>query len=114
MAISFTPEFTSVCSMPFSSLYVDMDSAIKTVVTTFLGSARGEESLNNQSFQKLIQKNLSSIMEDTDSQSSIKEMKQGLDNNSDGKVSFQEYLNLIGYLANSLSQKKCEGNADSS
>lgn len=41
-------------------------------------------------------------------------MQQGLDNNSDGKVSFQEYLKLIGYLANSLSQKKCEGNADSS
>lgn len=33
-------------------------------------------------------------------------MLKGLDDNSDGKVSFAEYLNLIGYLANSMSQRK--------
>ncbi|XP_035989979.1 protein S100-A16-like [Fundulus heteroclitus] len=83
-----------------------MESAIKTVVTTFLSSARGKESLDTKSFQKLVQKQLGGVMEDTSSSSAIKEMQQGLDENSDGKVSFQEYLQLIGYIANSLSQSK--------
>uniref|UniRef100_A0A3P8RW50 EF-hand domain-containing protein n=1 Tax=Amphiprion percula TaxID=161767 RepID=A0A3P8RW50_AMPPE len=46
------------------------------------------------------------FLQDTNSASAIKEMQQGLDENNDGKVSFQEYLTLIGYLANSLSQSK--------
>lgn len=46
-------------------------------------------------------------------------MQRGLDDNNDGKVSFQEYLTLIGYLATSLSekefsQKKSGSNADAS
>uniref|UniRef100_A0A3B4TMB2 Protein S100-A13-like n=1 Tax=Seriola dumerili TaxID=41447 RepID=A0A3B4TMB2_SERDU len=52
--------------------------------------------------------------QDTNSSSAIKEMQRGLDENSDGKVSFQEYLTLIGYVANSLSQSKCGSNADTS
>lgn len=55
-----------------------------------------------------------SHVQDTDSSSSIKEMQQGLDENSDGKVSFQEYLTLIGYVANTMSQKKCASNQESS
>jgi len=53
-------------------------------------------------------------LQDTNSSSAIKEMQQGLDENSDGKVSFQEYLSLIGYLANSLSQSKSGSNANTS
>ncbi|XP_017324242.1 protein S100-A16 [Ictalurus punctatus] len=83
-----------------------MESAIKTVVGQFVSSARGKESLNKDSFQKLVQRQLGNIMADTDSSSSVKEMMQGLDENHDGKVGFQEYLTLIGYLANSLSESK--------
>lgn len=39
-------------------------------------------------------------------------MQKGLDENNDGKVSFQEYLSLIGYLANAASQRKSEANTD--
>lgn len=46
------------------------------------------------------------MTKDTDSSSSVKDMMQGLDENHDGKVGFQEYLTLIGYLANSLSESK--------
>lgn len=46
------------------------------------------------------------LLQDTDSTSAIKEMQNGLDKNKDGKVSFQEYLTLIGYVANSLSDRK--------
>ncbi|XP_017280501.1 protein S100-A16 [Kryptolebias marmoratus] len=88
-----------------------MESAIQTVVTTFLKSARGKDNLDSKSFQKLVQKQLGGIMEDTNSNSAIKEMQKGLDENNDGKVGFQEYLTLIGYVATSLSESKSGSNA---
>ncbi|CAJ1062276.1 protein S100-A13 [Xyrichtys novacula] len=91
-----------------------MESAIKTIVTTYLGSSRGKENLSGSAFQKLVKKNLSGVMEDTNCSSAVKEMQRGLDENQDGKVSFQEYLTLIGYVANSISQQKCGSNADAS
>ncbi|XP_041798632.1 protein S100-A16 [Chelmon rostratus] len=91
-----------------------MESAIKTVVTTFLSSARGKENLDSKSFQKLVSKQLGGLMEDTNSSSAVKEMQRGLDENNDGKVSFQEYLTLIGYLASSLSQSKTGSSANAS
>lgn len=45
------------------SLSLDMESAIKTVVTTFLSSARGKENLDSKSFQKLVSKQLGGLME---------------------------------------------------
>lgn len=57
---------------------------------------------------------LSLCVQDADSASAVKEMQRGLDENSDGKVSFQEYLTLIGYLANAMSQRKSGSNADAS
>ncbi|XP_043972681.1 protein S100-A16 [Gambusia affinis] len=91
-----------------------MESAIKTIVTTFLSSARGKENLDSKTFQKMVKSQLSGVMEDTNSSSAIKEMQQGLDSDSDGKVNFQEYLSLIGYIANSMSQSKSEPTANSS
>ncbi|XP_037532868.1 protein S100-A16 [Nematolebias whitei] len=91
-----------------------MESAIKTVVTTFLKSAGGKDSLDSKSFQKLIQKHLGGIMEDTNKSSAIKEMQKGLDENNDGKVGFQEYLTLIGYMANSISESQCASKASAS
>ncbi|XP_054639128.1 protein S100-A1 [Dunckerocampus dactyliophorus] len=91
-----------------------MESAIQTLVTTFLSSSRGKESLDGKSFQKMVKKHFSGIMENTNSSAAVKEMQRSLDENSDGKVSFQEYLTLIGYLAKSLSQNKCDTNAAAS
>ncbi|XP_061884878.1 protein S100-A16 [Entelurus aequoreus] len=88
-----------------------MESAIQTVVTTFVKSSRGKENLDGKAFQKLVKKQLGGVMEDTNSSAAIKEMQRGLDENSDGKVSFQEYLTLIGYVAKSISQAKSESNA---
>ncbi|KAJ0000429.1 hypothetical protein NQD34_012271 [Periophthalmus magnuspinnatus] len=84
-----------------------MEDAIKTVVMTYIKSSKGKENLDSSSFKKLVSKQLGGIMEDADSSSAIKEMQKGLDENSDGKVNFSEYLNLIGYLANAMSQKQC-------
>ncbi|XP_039663032.1 protein S100-A16 [Perca fluviatilis] len=91
-----------------------MESAIKTVVTTFLNSSSGKENLNGSGFQKLVKKKLGGLMQDADRASAVKEMQQGLDVNNDGKVSFQEYLTLIGYLANSLSESKTGSSANAS
>ncbi|XP_026228997.1 protein S100-A16 [Anabas testudineus] len=91
-----------------------MESAIKTIVTTFLTSARGKENLDGKAFQKLVKKQLGGVMEDTDSASAVKEMQRGLDENSDGKVSFQEYFTLIGYVANAISERSSGSNADAS
>lgn len=44
-------------------LSLDMEAAIKTVVTTFLNTAKGKENLDGKSFQKLVSKNLCGIME---------------------------------------------------
>ncbi|KAG9275873.1 protein S100-A16-like [Astyanax mexicanus] len=83
-----------------------MESAIKTVVQQFLSSARGKENLGAKNFQKLVQSQLGNIMSDADSSSAVKDMMRGLDDNQDGKVSFQEYLNLVGYVANAWSERK--------
>lgn len=40
-----------------------MESAIKTIVTTFVSSARGKENLDGKSFQKMVKKQLGGIME---------------------------------------------------
>ncbi|XP_068998870.1 protein S100-A13 [Embiotoca jacksoni] len=91
-----------------------MEAAIKTVVTTFLSSSKGKENINGKSFQKLVGKNLGSVMEDTESSGAIKEMQRGLDENEDGKISFTEYLHLVGYVANSFSDRLCASNAKTS
>ncbi|XP_036423030.1 S100 calcium binding protein U [Colossoma macropomum] len=84
-----------------------MEGAIKTVVSVFLKSAKGKENLGEKDFQSLVKNQLKNIMTDTDSTEAIKQMRQGLDSNQDGKVSFQEYMTLIGYLAQALSQQRC-------
>ncbi|KPP63983.1 protein S100-A1 protein6-like [Scleropages formosus] len=43
------------------------------------------------------------LIKDTDNATAVAEMRKGLDDNQDGKVSFQEYMTLMGYLAISLS-----------
>lgn len=114
-----------------------MEDAIKKIVTIFLKSSRGKENLDGRSFQKMVSSQFSNIMEvklsslhsylsyflwgshvclcllqDTESSSAIKEMQQGLDENNDGKVSFQEYMTLIGYVANSISDRKATQKSD--
>ncbi|XP_077067411.1 protein S100-A13 [Siphateles boraxobius] len=83
-----------------------MEGAIKTVVMQYLSSARGKETLGGKNFQKLVQSQLGNVLSDTDSSSAVKDMMKGLDDNQDGKVSFQEYMTLVGYLANSISEQK--------
>lgn len=42
---------------------LDMEDAIKTLVTTFVKSSKGKDNLNSKSFQKLVSTQLSGMME---------------------------------------------------
>ncbi|XP_072530757.1 S100 calcium binding protein U [Salminus brasiliensis] len=84
-----------------------MEGAIKTLVSIFLKSSKGKENLGEKEFQTLVKNQMKNIMTDTESSEAVKQMRQGLDTNQDGKVSFQEYMKLIGYLAQSLSDQRC-------
>lgn len=47
------------CSLLFS----DMESAIKTLVTTFLSYTKGKENLDTKTFKKMVQQQFGSVME---------------------------------------------------
>ncbi|KAL6099621.1 uncharacterized protein ACO6RY_01408 [Pungitius sinensis] len=83
-----------------------MESAIQTIVKVFLKSTKGKESLGQSQLQGLVKSQLSNILSDTDSKEAVKNMGKGLDANHDGKVGFEEYLKLVGYLATSLSEQR--------
>ncbi|XP_076865737.1 S100 calcium binding protein U [Brachyhypopomus gauderio] len=86
-----------------------METAVKTVVSVFLKSSKGKENLGEKDFQSLVKNQLKNILTDTDSNEAVKNMRQGLDSDMDGKVSFEEYMKLVGYLAMSLSDQRCGG-----
>ncbi|XP_041664699.1 S100 calcium binding protein U [Cheilinus undulatus] len=83
-----------------------MEGAIQTLVKVYLKSSKGKENLGKKEFQNLVKGQLSNILSDTDSKEAINNMGQGLDANQDGKVGFEEYMKLIGYLAVSLSDQR--------
>lgn len=62
MAVSLPAHVPSL-PRALACLSLDMESAIKTIVTTYLSSARGKDSLDGKSFQKLVKKQLGGIME---------------------------------------------------
>ncbi|KAK7124416.1 hypothetical protein R3I94_018702 [Phoxinus phoxinus] len=84
-----------------------MEAAIKSVVGVYLKSAKGKENLGGKEFQCLVKSQLKNILTGSEDNDAVKKMSQQLDNNVDGKVGFQEYMNLIGYLAQSLSEQRC-------
>ncbi|XP_041810806.1 S100 calcium binding protein U [Chelmon rostratus] len=83
-----------------------MEAAIQTLVKVFLKSGKGKESLGKKEFQNLVKSQLSNILSDTESKEAVNNMGQGLDADQDGKVGFEEYMKLVGYLAVSLSEQR--------
>uniref|UniRef100_UPI0037E98B79 S100 calcium binding protein U n=1 Tax=Semicossyphus pulcher TaxID=241346 RepID=UPI0037E98B79 len=89
-----------------------MEAAIQTLVKVFLKSTKGRESLGKKEFQGLVKNQLSNILSDTESKEAVNNMGQGLDANQDGKVGFEEYMKLVGYLATSLSEQRALANEE--
>ncbi|KAI9540135.1 hypothetical protein NQZ68_002069 [Dissostichus eleginoides] len=93
---------------PFDLRYTRgiMENAIQDLVKVFLKSTKGKESLGKNQFQNLVKNQLSNVLSDTESKEAVNNMAQGLDANQDGKVGFEEYMKLVGYLAVSLSEQR--------
>ncbi|XP_056877694.1 S100 calcium binding protein U [Takifugu flavidus] len=89
-----------------------MEAAIQTLVKVFLKSSKGRESLGKKEFHTLVKSQLSNILSDTDSKKAVNNMGQELDANKDGKVGFEEYMKLVGYLAVSLSEQRTLANQE--
>ncbi|XP_026156302.1 S100 calcium binding protein U [Mastacembelus armatus] len=89
-----------------------MEAAIQTVVKVFMKSAKGKESLGKKDFQNLVKSQFSNILSDTDSKEAVNNMCQGLDTNQDGRVGFEEYMKLVGYLAVSLNEQRILANEE--
>lgn len=53
-----------------------------------------------------------SAIQNTDSKEAVDTMGQSLDANQDGKVGFEEYMKLVGYLAVSLSEQRNVANQE--
>lgn len=83
-----------------------MEGAIQVVVKTFLKSAKGKDNLGKKEFQSLVSSQLGNILTGADSKEAINNMSQGLDADKDGKVGFEEYMKLIGYLSCALSEQR--------
>jgi len=62
LATSYAHSISPLCALVFHSNR-EMESAIKTLVTTYLSSSRGKENLDSKSFKKLVQKQLGGMME---------------------------------------------------
>lgn len=76
------------------------------MVKVFLKSSKGKESLGKKEFQNLVSSQLGNILTDTDSKEAIDNMGKGLDTDQDGKVGFEEFMKLVGYVACSLSEQR--------
>ncbi|XP_062265635.1 S100 calcium binding protein U [Platichthys flesus] len=83
-----------------------MEDAIQTIVKVFLKSSKGKESLGKKEFHGLVKSQFSNILSDAGSKEAVSNMGQGLDENQDGKVGFEEYMKLVGYLAVALSDQR--------
>lgn len=83
-----------------------MEAAIQSVVKVFLKASKGKESLGRKEFQSLVKTQLCNILSDTDSKEAVNNMAQSLDANQDGKVAFEEFMKLVGYLSTSLSEQR--------
>ncbi|XP_028649884.2 LOW QUALITY PROTEIN: protein S100-A16-like [Erpetoichthys calabaricus] len=66
----------------------------------------GHENLGSQEFHKLVSGHLPNILTSSDCKEAVEQMKQQLDKNKDGKISFEEYMTLIGTLACMLSRQR--------
>ncbi|XP_062847959.1 protein S100-A11 [Trichomycterus rosablanca] len=83
-----------------------MEGAIKTMVMQFLNAARGKDNLDKKSFQKLLNTHLGNVLTNTKDSTAVGRLMNRMDDNDDGKVSFQEYLTLIGGVAKAFSDSR--------
>ncbi|KAJ8287932.1 hypothetical protein COCON_G00005910 [Conger conger] len=86
-----------------------MEAMIRAIVKAFVKASRGSEDMPEKNYQKLVTDQLKNLMAETDSADAVKEVREDMGETQEGKVSFTEFMNLLGYLATKLSDKHQAG-----
>ncbi|KAM3872809.1 protein S100-A11-like [Diretmus argenteus] len=80
-----------------------MESAIGVLVSQFkayAGSDGSSETLSREEFHRLVASQLPNFVKDAGDPAVIDQLMGSLDQNSDGELTFLEFWQLIGRLAN--------------
>ncbi|KAJ8354809.1 hypothetical protein SKAU_G00223760 [Synaphobranchus kaupii] len=88
--------------VPMLPLYT-MESAISTLVSqfkTFAGKDGSSDTLSKEEFQSLVASQLPNFVKNSSDPAVIDQLMGSLDENNDGELTFLEFWQLIGSLAN--------------
>ncbi|KAI1885940.1 hypothetical protein AGOR_G00208930 [Albula goreensis] len=94
--VSFSLSLSTVC------LYT-MESAISTLVSQFkefAGKDGSADTLSKEEFRSLVASQLSNFVQNANDPAVIDQLMGSLDENNDGELTFLEFWQLIGSLAN--------------
>ncbi|KAG7469445.1 hypothetical protein MATL_G00129120 [Megalops atlanticus] len=93
--------FCISCSI--SSTLCAMESAINTLVSefkTFAGKDGSSDTLSKEEFRSLVACQLPNFVQNSSDPAVIDQLMGSLDENNDGELTFLEFWQLIGRLAN--------------
>ncbi|KAJ6656947.1 hypothetical protein lerEdw1_002948 [Lerista edwardsae] len=92
----------------------ELESALQTLVEMFDKYAgkdlvgRRRRAIGRSNFRKLLSCELHHMLTASENRQAADKLIGQLDENSDGKISFEEYWNLIGLIVNPLLQHQLE------
>ncbi|CAL8341528.1 unnamed protein product [Gadus morhua 'NCC'] len=76
-----------------------MESAITKLVEVFTKYAGKDKRLGKKDFQKLMETELKNFITNTENNKAVNELKDQIDKDKDGKLTFEEYFCLVTQLA---------------
>ncbi|MBN3277715.1 S10AD protein, partial [Polyodon spathula] len=82
-----------------------MEAAINTLVNqfkTFAGNDGKDDTLSKEEFKSLVTSQLPTLIKNGSDPAVIEGLMNSLDQNNDGELTFMEFWQLIGQLANKL------------
>ncbi|XP_009320491.1 PREDICTED: protein S100-A16 [Pygoscelis adeliae] len=85
----------------------ELETAIEKIVTvffTYAGKEGKKGTLTAGEFKELVQLQLPNLMKDTGNRRAADKLICDLDENKDGRISFEEYWTLIGGIASPIAQ----------
>ncbi|XP_053133939.1 protein S100-A16-like [Hemicordylus capensis] len=86
----------------------ELEPAIQVLVDTYDQYAgkdlwgKRRSAIRKKDFQKLLRQELNHMLTDTENKEAAARLTRDLDKDSDGKISFEEYWNLLGEIVHGL------------
>ncbi|XP_022529922.1 protein S100-A11 [Astyanax mexicanus] len=80
-----------------------MEAAINTLVSqfkAFAGKQGSDQTLSREEFQSMLNTQLKNYIKNANDPAAIDQLMSSLDKNSDGELSFLEFWQFLGQLAN--------------